>query len=452
MTDTESKTFSVKITTIEDEVTREFSGSVIDGPVIGATLMFYDRNGRLLKTEMTDGNARYRVSINAGANVYPLTIEASGGTNLVTGREIDFKLLSVITDPSVKHANVNPFSTLIVQSARSMVGGLNTENLDSAKSLIVKNMNFGLDSRLVADPITSEINDLNIGVIVKSSEVLAEMIRRTHESLEDAGTIFDINSIVKAIADDMTDGELDGAGGATANKQIALVSTLVSGKVLIEALSNNLNVNGSIATLRMDNAIAAVNPQATTSSMTANVRINPEQLQQTKMSVDAGITLLPSIELKAIRSVLNILPTDSLPVKIKPIFPADKGKYIDEAIEFAAIAIETKLDKTNQKTHQFKKDKANTNQSTTIILSWTAPIVRSDSSPLPLSEIGGYKIYSGTDPDNLAFLFDTNDSSVNEYTIRNLAPEKYYYAITAYNQSGTESEFSKRVSKTINSL
>jgi len=540
---TESKTVNDKVATTSNEVTSVFSGSVIDGPVIGATLKIYDKSGNLLKTEITDENARYSTRITAQEEAYPLTIEVTGGTDLVTEREVDFKLVSVVTDSSVTNSNVNPFSTLIVESARSMAGGLNNGNLNKAKNFIINNMNFGLDSQLVSDPISSEINDLNIGVIVKSSEAFAEMIRRTHATLINTDTASNMDEIVKALAADMTDGLLDGIGGTAAHKRIAAVSTLVSGKVLIETLSNNLSVDGTNATSRMDDAIKAVNPQAPLSSMTGKVRINEAQLQQARASINASITLLPNTNLSAIADLLKTLETDSLPADIEALLPASAGGNIDDSIVAVSIATETEIDQFNRILMEFQGNRVTVNfnrlpsitgvpasavyentsyrfaptatdsdadlltysisnkpswasfdratgvltgapqnsdigitsnikisvsdgisfavslaefsitvESTTALLSWVAPTTNADSSPLSLSEIKGYKIYTGTDANNLTLLFDTDDPTVNEHTIRNLEAAKHYYAITTYNQSEIESDFSVLVSKTINSL
>jgi len=315
------------------------------------------------------------------------------------------------------------------------------------------------------------------------------------------------------MADDMTDGLLDGIGGAAAHKRIAAVSTLVSAKVLIEA---------------------------------GKVRINKEQLKQTKTSINASIILLPSTELSAIADILKTLEENSLPADIKAVLPASAGGDIDDAIVVVSIATETEIDQFNRRilaelqnnivivnfnrpppllitgvpasavyentrytftpaineqnadlfTYSIsnKPSWANFNdvtgvltgvpgnsdvgttgninisvsdgfssavslptfsitvESTTAILSWVAPTTSADSSPLPLSDIKGYKIYTGTNTNNLTLLFDINDSSVDEHTIRNLTAAKHYYAIKTYNQSGMESVFSDIVSKTINSL
>ncbi len=89
-------------------------------------------------------------------------------------------------------------------------------------------------------------------------------------------------------------------------------------------------------------------------------------------------------------------------------------------------------------------------ESTSALLSWTAPSSREDDSPLTLSELGGYKIYSGTNPNSLTLLVTLADSSLTSYRDENLSPATHYYAITAYDSDGVESVLSAVVSKTIN--
>ena len=86
----------------------------------------------------------------------------------------------------------------------------------------------------------------------------------------------------------------------------------------------------------------------------------------------------------------------------------------------------------------------------TATLSWVAPATRSDGSPLPLSELAGFKVYTGTAPDTLSLLVDISDSSTTEYTVNDLEAGTHYYAVAAYNIYGTEGELSEVVSKTIN--
>ena len=323
------------------------SGSVGDGPIVGATLNIYDKNGNLIQTEISDTGASYSARIKAPGNAYPLTIEAINGTDLVTGRDPDFSLTSVIQHPSEKRVNINPFTTLIVESARSLPGGLTEQNVATVTATVITQLNFGLDPALVDDPFGADINNNNIGNIVKSSEALGEMIRRARDNLMLTGTVSSADEVVGAIADDIADGVLDGLGGARADGRIAAVATLTSAQVLIEALSNNLKVDGLRATDALDNAILTVRPTAAGAGLTSNVRITQEMLEQARTTVAAARALSPAIELKTIADILDVIQPGSLPSEIEPVLPGDSSQDLDQAITLTASATEEQLASVN---------------------------------------------------------------------------------------------------------
>ena len=118
-----------------DSVESTFSGSVGDGPIVGATVRVYDKDHNLIKTVISDTNARYSTRIKTKGKAYPLTIEVEDGTDLVTGLVPDFKMVSVILSPSVKHANINPFTTMIVEAARIASGASFEPTLELEKGM-----------------------------------------------------------------------------------------------------------------------------------------------------------------------------------------------------------------------------------------------------------------------------------------------------------------------------
>ena len=87
--------------------------------------------------------------------------------------------------------------------------------------------------------------------------------------------------------------------------------------------------------------------------------------------------------------------------------------------------------------------------STSAILSWVAPSTRVDNSVITLSELGGFKIYSGRDATDLSLLVDIADPTVNEYKVDGLATGTHFFAMTVYDQFMVESGFSSIASKTI---
>lgn len=90
-----------------------------------------------------------------------------------------------------------------------------------------------------------------------------------------------------------------------------------------------------------------------------------------------------------------------------------------------------------------------TTTDTTVDLAWTAPTTRTDGEPLDISELEGYRVYFGTNSDYLVPIVDLNDSSITTHSITDLNPGVYYFAVTAYDYDGLESDFSTIVSKQI---
>ena len=89
------------------------------------------------------------------------------------------------------------------------------------------------------------------------------------------------------------------------------------------------------------------------------------------------------------------------------------------------------------------------NCTSSIAISWTAPTTRADGTTLSLSELEGYRIYLGSDSENLTPVVDLADSSINSYTLTGLVPGTYYISVTAYDYDGLESVFAQPVSQTI---
>ena len=92
-------------------------------------------------------------------------------------------------------------------------------------------------------------------------------------------------------------------------------------------------------------------------------------------------------------------------------------------------------------------------------LSWDAPVTNEDGSEL--SDLGGYRIYYGGSPGSYygsrdvgcaSCLCRTEPGTACEYELNglNLGAGTYYFAVTAYDTSGNESELSEPVSAVIN--
>jgi hypothetical protein len=330
------------------------SGSVGDGPLVGATVNVTNSRGELLGSKISDNTGTYKVRIRTKRKDYPLTIEATGGFDLVTGYESGFKLVSTALNRSQKRKiNLNPFSTLITKTVLAMPGGLNEANLSATKAIISRQLSFGLDPILVPDPVHSRVSVKNLADIVKASEVLAEMIRRTRKALVVAGYDLDDDQVFDTLAHDLSDGVIDGRGTG-ADALIAATANIVSGQVLLEALTNHLRVDDAEATLLMDRAIIMTMPSAT--KMTGDVLITEQVIRQAQIAVAATQAILPSAELSELDVVLQDLPVNNLAGMIEPLLPDQANLLFDPAILYVVTATADELEAVNAMVRDRVKD------------------------------------------------------------------------------------------------
>lgn len=78
-------------------------------------------------------------------------------------------------------------------------------------------------------------------------------------------------------------------------------------------------------------------------------------------------------------------------------------------------------------------------------LTWAAPSTNEDGTPI--TSLGGYKVYYGTTP---GYYTSVDVGPVSSYHLSGLAKgDVYYFAVSAYDSSGIESDLSEVVSKVI---
>ena len=80
-------------------------------------------------------------------------------------------------------------------------------------------------------------------------------------------------------------------------------------------------------------------------------------------------------------------------------------------------------------------------------LDWMPPTANSDGSVL--TDLAGYTVYYGTSPSNMTQSVKITNPGLTAYTLTNLAPGTWYFAVTAYSSAGTESGRTSTVSTTI---
>jgi hypothetical protein len=83
----------------------------------------------------------------------------------------------------------------------------------------------------------------------------------------------------------------------------------------------------------------------------------------------------------------------------------------------------------------------------TATLSWQAPTTNTDGAPL--TDLSGYRIYYGTDAEELSESVQLTSVGLQTYVIDGLGTGTWYFAIKAVTRTGVESALSEIVSKTI---
>lgn len=83
----------------------------------------------------------------------------------------------------------------------------------------------------------------------------------------------------------------------------------------------------------------------------------------------------------------------------------------------------------------------------TALLSWNAPLTRTDGSPL--DDLLGYRIYYGVKPGELRCQVEIRDAKLTTWTVTDLSTGTWYFAVASFDSGFVESDLSDAVSKRI---
>jgi hypothetical protein len=82
----------------------------------------------------------------------------------------------------------------------------------------------------------------------------------------------------------------------------------------------------------------------------------------------------------------------------------------------------------------------------TATLSWVAPTENADGTPL--TDLAGYTLYYGTNPSDLTQSVTVSGAASTTTEVKDLPAGTYYFAVSAYNAMGLESQQSNVASVT----
>ncbi len=325
----------------------ELSGSVGDGPIVGASMRVIRNDGTILTQFESDSDAGYNITVKTKGKFYPLTIDARNGVDLVTNTTPDFELFSAVLEPGRKAvANVNPFSTFVVEIARDWPGNLSKENLRAAQDVVVSALSFGLASIAASGPMNTPIDDTNVAEMVKASETLAEMVRRTRDLRQMFGTSITANEVIRILSSDLGDDLVDGRGGIRSDARISAISIVTSAQVLLEAMSNELHVNGVNATDAMTAAINQISrsqPQTTILDLT----VTPEMLTTVATGLAAAIAATNDEKVAELQRAVSGIQAGMNYLLVQSLLPDDYRATLDNVLLAIAGGDQSVIDAVN---------------------------------------------------------------------------------------------------------
>ena len=319
-------------------------GAIGDGPVVGAKISLSNRNGSYIANQRTDRRANYQIRTYTRP-AYPVQILATQGRDLVTGKPLTYTVMSTSLAPTQSRANLNIYSTFLVSMTRSMKYGLTPGNVSKAKTILLREFNFGLRTNLVPDPMRTPITARNIATLVRASEALSEVVRRTRLNLGRASYWRTSNYVINALAADLIDGRLDGRGASRTDTRVSATANIVSAQVLVESLQNRLYVNGRLARPAMDRAIRAVQPS--TSVLTESVAISQAMLTQTKRMLSAARRIDSRGQLIQLAAIVNKLKAGSRPAQVRSLLNDNHSRLLNTSIALIARATLAKQQQVN---------------------------------------------------------------------------------------------------------
>jgi hypothetical protein len=308
----------------------------------------------------------------------------------------DFDLFGAALEPGKKSvANVNPFSTVAYELARDMSGGVSKSNLVIAESFVSEALNSGLSTLVETGPMLTAIDTSNIAEIVKASETLGELIRRVRDLQKMHNRPASGNSVLRAVASDLTDSVIDGRGGPRVDARVSGLAIVAAVSVLLESMQNELHVNGQNAT---DEMIAAMNKVAggTVEKSFEDLTVTPQMLSTTRVGLAALLAVVPSEKLQALSSSVDQLEAGMGPESVRTIIPDDYRTTLEESTLMVASSDDATISTINTVSRDGGTESAPVNNPPTI-----------GGSPATSVEEGANYSFtpSASDPDGDAMTF-----------------------------------------------
>ena len=291
-------------------------GTILEGPVVGATVTAYDTKGQQVGSSVKSGvDATFNIDIPDDAT-YPIKLVMTGGTDQVTGETLKIELTSIITEKGQTAANISPITTMIYEAALAKAGGnlakVDSSAVQTATGNVLDNFGFGIDEgQSIADPLGTPIISDNLASYMRASEAAGELVRRI------AGTSSsDQNLVFAALGKDLMDGSLDGKQNGTdlsstdlpsgltptelvakASLQSAIISAEVVGGALEVTKNNGTKISSSEVQEKFQSSmkmVVSTLSDAEAASKLENVIVSDRFKKQGQTALETSINIVGS--------------------------------------------------------------------------------------------------------------------------------------------------------------
>jgi len=202
------------------------TGTVIDGPISGATVEVFDFTGNVrglrLGTGTTDSSGNYSITLSPRPTG-PVLVQAAGGTYVddVTGGTVTLGSADILTEivpassivSGALTAHVNPLNHMAASLARTTAGNLGAENAVAfAKNLLGQQYGISVTDLASNPPLSASNPATSSPPTLNQKQAGVFMAGLAHRAQALGVRTIDL---IKALADDYSDGVLDGKNGST---------------------------------------------------------------------------------------------------------------------------------------------------------------------------------------------------------------------------------------------
>jgi hypothetical protein len=252
---------------LQDFGATTIAGSVVKGPVNGATVTAYSVIGGMMGTPLasttTDANGAFAMPL--GANAGPLMLRVIGGTytDEATGAKVTFAPGQMMTTVLSSLANgtasvqVTPLTAMAQAMAAGMPGGMTPANIDAANAAV--GAYFMVGDIVHTRPLNPLVSGSGVGAAMPMANY-GIALGAMAQYAKNAGV--SSSAFVGSMMQDAADGVLDGKAGTT---PIAMGPGMMGGGAMMQASAGGSGLAAAMADFMNSPANAS---GLTTASMT----------------------------------------------------------------------------------------------------------------------------------------------------------------------------------------